>query len=147
VVLQDLEHLDAETFTNLAKLQEMDGLEDLCLDFSVNENFLGDSRIVDLIPDGRNLSLTNDNLDQYLEAQLRYRLCDRFNGQLRELLLGFYEVIPEALLSIFDFQELELLLCGMPNINIDDWIKNTDYGGEFGRTGMVSKLLVYCLVK
>ena len=32
-------------------------------------------------------------------------------------------------MSVFDFQELELLLHGLPNIDMDDWVKNTDYTG------------------
>jgi hypothetical protein len=32
----------------------------------------------------------------------------------------------QALLSVFDFQELELLLCGLPEIDIEDWKKNTE---------------------
>lgn len=137
VVLADMEYLDAETLQNLGKLQEMDPsvLGDLCLDFTVTENFLGQSHTVELVPGGANLTLGPENLDKYLEANLRFRLCDRVKTQLRELLLGFYECMPEALLSIFDFQQLELLLCGMPNLDIEDWIRNTGYGGEFARLG------------
>lgn len=43
--------------------------------------------------------------------------------------LGFYDIVPEPLLSVFDFQELELLLHGLPNIDMDDWVKNTEYTG------------------
>lgn len=137
VVLADLEYLDAETLQNLGKLQDMDPivLGDLCLDFTVTENFLGQSETVELVPDGANKTLAGDNLDAYLEANLRYRLCNRVKVQLRELLLGFYECVPEALLTIFDFQQLELLLCGMPNLDIKDWMAQTEYGGEFSRQG------------
>jgi E3 ubiquitin-protein ligase NEDD4 len=137
VVLADLEYLDAETLQNLGKLQDMDPsvLEDLCLDFTVTENFLGQSSTVELVPDGANKTLGADNLDAYLEANLKFRLCDRVKVQLRELLLGFYECVPEALLTIFDFQQLELLLCGMPNLDIKDWMAQTEYGGEFSRQG------------
>ena len=34
-------------------------------------------------------------------------------------------------MSIFDFQELELLMCGMPNIDVDDWCAHTQYKGEY----------------
>jgi hypothetical protein len=39
-------------------------------------------------------------------------------------------VVPETLLSILDFQELELLLHGLPNIDMDDWVNNTICTGE-----------------
>ena len=47
------------------------------------------------------------------------------------MLLGFFDVIPEPLLTIFDFQELELLMCGLPEIDMDDWMEHTEYSGEF----------------
>jgi hypothetical protein len=31
----------------------------------------------------------------------------------------------------FDFQELELLLCGLPVIDVADWKNNTLYIGKF----------------
>ncbi len=43
--------------------------------------------------------------------------------------LSLFQVIPEALLSIFDFQELELFMCGLPTIDIEDWKRNTEYKG------------------
>ena len=53
---------------------------------------------------------------------------------------GFYGVVPEPLLSVFDFQELELLMHGLPNIDMKDWKAHTDYTGEF--TGQPSHKVV-----
>jgi len=140
VVMKDLEYLDREIYNNLVRLITMAespdfDLEDLVLDFTVNETFLGKNQIIELVSGGGDITLTDDNLAEYLEAQVKYRLLKRFSDQLREMLNGFYEIIPEALLSIFDFQELELLLCGLPNIDMEDWMKHTEYGGEFARGG------------
>lgn len=35
--------------------------------------------------------------------------------------------MPAELISIFNEQELELLISGLPDIDIDDWKNNTDY--------------------
>lgn len=43
------------------------------------------------------------------------------------LVVGFYEIIPKRLISIFNEQELELLISGLPNIDVDDLKTNTDY--------------------
>jgi len=64
---------------------------------------------------------------------------DRVKPQLTELLLGFYDVIPESLLTIFDFHQLELLMCGLPEIDIEDWKSNTIYSGKFHQTGEKAK--------
>lgn len=47
--------------------------------------------------------------------------------QLQAFLEGFYEIIPKSLISIFNEQELELLISGLPNIDIDDLRQNTEY--------------------
>lgn len=59
-------------------------------------------------------------------------ICDIVNRNLNRIdfLLGFYDIVPEALLSIFDFQELELVLHGLPKIDMDDWMANTEYTGK-----------------
>lgn len=47
--------------------------------------------------------------------------------QLAAFLEGFYEIIPKRLISIFTEQELELLISGLPTIDIDDLKSNTEY--------------------
>ena len=109
VMFEDLELPDEDYYKSLKSLLELDNVEDMCLDFTFTENALGENRVVDLIEGGSDVALTDDNLPEYLEANLMYHLMDRVKPQLKELLLGFYDVIPEPLLTIFDFQELELV--------------------------------------
>ena len=54
--------------------------------------------------------------------------------QLRALLAGFYDVVPLSLASVLSAKELELLLCGLPTINVDDWRGNAQYRGEYTRS-------------
>ena len=67
----------------------------------------------------------------YLKALLNYRLLGQYKEPLKEFLRGFYEIIPEPIISIFTSQELELVLHGIPNINLVDWRSQTEYTGEF----------------
>jgi len=46
---------------------------------------------------------------------------------LNAFLEGFYDIIPKRLISIFNEQELELLISGLPNIDIEDLRTNTEY--------------------
>jgi E3 ubiquitin-protein ligase HUWE1 len=41
--------------------------------------------------------------------------------------LGFHDIIPEDLIAIFTEQELELLISGLPDIDVDDWKAHTEY--------------------
>ena len=47
--------------------------------------------------------------------------------QIKNFLEGFYEVISKELISIFNEQELELLISGLPTIDIDDLKANTEH--------------------
>jgi E3 ubiquitin-protein ligase HUWE1 len=40
---------------------------------------------------------------------------------------GFHDIVPAELISIFNEQELELLISGLPDIDVDDWKNNTEY--------------------
>ena len=42
---------------------------------------------------------------------------------------GLHELVPPELISIFDAQELELLISGLPNVDIDDLRAHTEYHG------------------
>jgi HECT-domain (ubiquitin-transferase) len=50
-----------------------------------------------------------------------------FVFRLNAFLEGFYDIIPMRLISIFNEQELELLISGLPNVDIDDLKANTEY--------------------
>ena len=44
---------------------------------------------------------------------------------------GVYKVVPQNLLSVFEPYELEMILYGVPYIDVKDWRENTDYKGQF----------------
>uniref|UniRef100_A0A4W3GRR0 HECT-type E3 ubiquitin transferase n=1 Tax=Callorhinchus milii TaxID=7868 RepID=A0A4W3GRR0_CALMI len=55
------------------------------------------------------------------------KMTGAIRKQLAAFLEGFYEIIPKRLISIFTEQELELLISGLPTIDIDDLKGNTEY--------------------
>jgi len=139
VTFGDLAMVDDEYYNNLKQLQTLatsgEDLSMLCLDFTTTQDIMGVKEEIDLIPNGAKIEVDNDNFPEYLEACLKYRMLDRVKPQLNELLLGFFDVIPEPLLTIFDFQELELLMCGLPDIDLEDWKEHTEYSGECDHVG------------
>jgi hypothetical protein len=139
IQFKDLESVDEEYYNNLRQLQQLadsgEDLEMLCLDFTINQEIMGTKSIVELVKGGGDIEVNNDNFLEYIEACLKYKLMDHVKMQLNELLLGFFDVIPEPLLTIFDFQELELLMCGLPEIDMPDWEEHTEYSGEYDETG------------
>ncbi len=81
--------------------------------------------------------------------------------QIESFLSGFYEIVPHKLISLFDEFELvsmpstrspwkpntiallqELLISGLPDIDVDDWQKNTEYSSGYDEESPVIKVLV-----
>jgi E3 ubiquitin-protein ligase NEDD4 len=70
---------------------------------------------------------------QYLTSHSRlvteWRIQKRVEEQFNAFIQGFHELIPSDLVNVFDERELELLIGGISEIDVDDWAKNTDYRG------------------
>ncbi|GLE09291.1 hypothetical protein PINS_up020900 [Pythium insidiosum] len=133
VGFHDLEYFDPPAYKNLVWLMENDGIDALELDFSVCEKFGGKTEIVDLIPNGRNIPVTDANKSQYLERRFRYMLFESVQDQLYAFLKGLYQVIPPDLFLMFDAEELDFVFCGADEIDVDDWERNTKYTSDLYR--------------
>lgn len=128
---KDLEFIDNQVASSFNDVRKCEDVSMLCLDFTASVKIFGENQIIELKPGGKDIEVTNENRDEYLRLLFRHIVLDRVNDQLNELLRGFYEVVPEGILSVFDYQELELIINGLPNINVDDWQANTRYRGEY----------------
>jgi len=141
VSFKDLELDDEGYYQSLKKLASMDDVSMMCLDFTATEERLGEHTEVELVEGGAMKEVTNDNIPEYLEANLKYRLLGRTKQQVTELLLGFFDVVPEPALTVFDPNELELMLCGLPEIDLDDWQANTIYSGLYESKGSTHQVV------
>eukprot|EP00918_Siedleckia_nematoides_P015819 GHVU01034184.1.p1 GENE.GHVU01034184.1~~GHVU01034184.1.p1 ORF type:complete len:613 (+),score=132.88 GHVU01034184.1:200-1840(+) len=153
----DAECLDPEFYKNLLSLLlhplEALGLE---LHFANEVDAFGKTKVVDLKPDGHNILVTDANKEEYVKLVCEHKITDGIQDQLQSFLEGFHELIPMRLLSIFDDKELELMLSGLPHIDLKDLRANTEYSnyspddqvirwfwevlGELGQTHLASFL-------
>lgn len=62
-----------------------------------------------------------------MQLACQMKMTSSIRAQIKSFLEGFYEIIPKKLISIFNEQEMELLISGMPTIDIDDLKQNTEY--------------------
>jgi Ser/Thr protein kinase RdoA (MazF antagonist) len=56
-----------------------------------------------------------------------WRMTRGVEEQTKAFLEGFNEVVPLEWLKYFDERELELMLCGMQEVDVDDWQRNSIY--------------------
>ncbi|GAB9474626.1 Hect e3 ubiquitin ligase [Globisporangium polare] len=127
ISFSDLEFLDEELYRNALWLRDNDHADALCLDFTIQRIDGNDEMITDeLKPGGKDIAVTDDNKDEYLNLLMKHKMFDSVKEQVSAVLEGLYDVIPRNLLAVFDYQELELLLCGVPQIDVDDWQDHSD---------------------
>jgi E3 ubiquitin-protein ligase HUWE1 len=126
----DMEAIDPDYYKNLKTILEYN-LGDLCLDltFSVEDHSFGRNQVVDLIPNGRNIPVTEENKAKYVSLVCQNRMTTAISSQIKAYLDGFYELVSKDLIQIFTPRELELLISGLPDIDVHDLKKNTDYNG------------------
>ncbi|GMF12384.1 unnamed protein product [Phytophthora lilii] len=132
--MDDVKYFDPEVYKSMTWMLENDGVEALDLDFSVMERVGDRTMVVDLIPNGRNIEVTDANKHEYLERKFEHLLLRSVADQLYVFLKGIYEVIPQQLLMLFDYEELDYLMCGSPEIDVDDWEKNTSVAESVARS-------------
>ncbi|GLE06293.1 hypothetical protein PINS_up015540 [Pythium insidiosum] len=133
--LSDLEFFDPETYRNLTWLLNNDGADALGLDFSVCEQVVmadgsTQTMVVDLIPNGRDVEVTDTNKALFVDRKFRYMVFESVSSQLYALLKGVYEVVPPEMLMLFDAEELDYVLSGSDEIDVDDWKRNSKWTAD-----------------
>ncbi|XP_049964657.1 E3 ubiquitin-protein ligase Nedd-4 isoform X4 [Schistocerca serialis cubense] len=128
--LKDMESVDSEYYNSLLWIKENDPSE-LELTFCVDEESFGHFSQRELKPDGANIPVTNENKDEYISLVIQWRFVSRVQEQMNAFLNGFEGLVPLPLVKIFDEHELELLMCGIQNIDVKDWKQNTLYKGDY----------------
>ncbi|EJD05942.1 HECT-domain-containing protein [Fomitiporia mediterranea MF3/22] len=129
VTLSDLESVDAELYRGLKWMLENDITDVLDETFSTTEERFGEIFTIDLCPNGSTIPVTEVNKGEYVDAVVNYRIAKRVKEQFDAFMAGINELVPQDLIMVFDERELELLIGGMSEIDVDDWNKFTDYRG------------------
>ncbi|KAL9903400.1 E3 ubiquitin-protein ligase Nedd4 isoform 2-T3 [Glossina fuscipes fuscipes] len=134
--LKDMESVDTEYYNSLMWIKENDPRQ-LELTFCVDEDIFGQKSQHELKPGGANIEVTNENKDEYIKLVIEWRFVARVKEQMTSFLDGFGSVIPLNLIKIFDEHELELLMCGIQNIDVKDWRENTLYKGDYHQNHII----------
>jgi E3 ubiquitin-protein ligase HUWE1 len=125
----DIEAVEPEYYNSLKQILGLsaEDLEGLDLTFSAESQTFGKQEVIDLIPGGRNVSVMEENKADYVRLVAHHRMTAAIRSQIEAFLDGFYELVPPELISIFSPTELELLICGLPDVDIDELYAFTEY--------------------
>ncbi|KAG7239834.1 hypothetical protein INR49_030546 [Caranx melampygus] len=128
LALKDLESIDPEFYNSLMWIKDND-IEECGLEmfFSVDKEILGEITTHELKPGGGDIQVTEENKEEYIRLVAEWRLSRGVEEQTQAFFEGFNEVLPQQYLQYFDAKELEVMLCGMQEIDLADWQRNTIY--------------------
>lgn len=125
----DIETQDPEYYKSLKWMLENDCTGILDYTMSAEYDEFGKQTIIDLIPDGRNIPVTEENKAEYVRLVTEVRMTKAIERQIEAFKEGFYGLIPFKDCKIFNEVELELLMSGLPDIDVADLKANVEYTG------------------
>lgn len=128
-----LKSMDPVLYRNLLYLRDYNGdVSDLGLDFTTVSNDLGETRIMELKPNGRNIPVTNENRLEYIQRLADLKLNLQLKKQCASFREGLNSVIPLSWLKLFNHKELQVIIGGdTQEIDLNDLRTHTVYSGDF----------------
>ena len=88
VSIKDMETLDLDYYKSLLWMLENDITEIITETFSVETDDFGVTEVVDLVENGRNIPVTEENKHEYVQLVVEYRLTGSVQTQLAKFLEG-----------------------------------------------------------
>ncbi|KAJ6966039.1 E3 ubiquitin-protein ligase UPL1 isoform X3 [Populus alba x Populus x berolinensis] len=144
VTYHDIEAVDPDYYKNLKWMLENDVsyVPDLTFSMDADEEkhiLYEKTQVTDyeLKPGGRNIRVTEETKHEYVDLVADHILTNAIRPQITSFLDGFNELVPRELISIFNDKELELLISGLPEIDLDDLKANTEYTGYTSASSVI----------
>ena len=139
IKFEDLKNIDTYLYSSLLSLKQMtsEELDSMEIYYTYQyENSEGKLIIDELIPDGENIKVSN--IDDYIEKRINY-IVKKSKNLVKYIQDGLFKYIPKYILKSVNAYELELLICGRPFIDVNEWKQNSIYKGKFSKSSTCVK--------
>ncbi|VDI24269.1 Hypothetical predicted protein, partial [Mytilus galloprovincialis] len=103
--------------------------DDFGLTFQVSQSEFGSVKTVELKPGGADISVTKANREEYVQLYVDWVLNRSIYPQFQAFYHGFHSVCASNALIMLRPQEVEMLVCGNPNLDMKELKKVTVYDG------------------
>jgi ubiquitin-protein ligase E3 A len=129
VTLDDLATLQPATARGLRQLLEYDGDVEQAFGFTfqLSHEVFGEIQTIDLVENGGEKPVTNDNRAEYVALYVDWILNKSIESQFSAFARGFRKVCSGPAFDLFIAEELELLLCGNPTLDFEALQRGTRY--------------------
>ncbi|KAH0790301.1 ubiquitin-protein ligase 1 [Histomonas meleagridis] len=138
VSLRDLEDVDETLHRSLKWMLDND-VTPLEMQFTTDYDEYGVHSTIDLKPNGSEIMVTNENKEEFVNLMVEHRLKKQISCQIKAFCDGFYALIPLEEIRRFSPNELDLLICGVPEIDVEDLKQNCEYAYPYSADHPVIK--------
>ncbi|CAB1338067.1 unnamed protein product [Coregonus sp. 'balchen'] len=131
LTLDDLQQVMPDLAHGLAELLSYEGNveEDFCTTFQVSQEELGVMKSYNLKPGGDKIPVTNQNRKEYVQLYIDFLLNKSIYRQFAAFYYGFHSVCASDALMLLRPEEVEILVCGSPNLDMNTLQKAAQYEG------------------
>jgi len=123
---EDLQALDAYFVKYIDRTQNLLKTGNLADFEAIFSTKLSDGSEIDLIENGKNIKVTNENGQEYINLLIKTRLNEGL-VQIKLIMNGVFEIVPANLLKLYSWRELEDKVCGKPTFSVETLKKITRY--------------------
>ncbi|KTF88517.1 hypothetical protein cypCar_00038930 [Cyprinus carpio] len=132
--LEDLKELMPDVGRSLQQLldyTEDDFEETFCLNFTITEEIFGTTEVLELVPNGTDISVNKSNRQEFVNAYVDYIFNTSVAPQFSAFYAGFHKVCGGKVLELFQPSELQAMVIGNTNYDWKELEKSTEYKGEY----------------
>nr|XP_034994050.1 probable E3 ubiquitin-protein ligase HECTD2 isoform X1 [Zootoca vivipara] len=131
VTIDDLCRVMPELAHGLNELLSYEGNveEDFYSTFQVFQEEFGVIKCYNLKPDGDKIPVTNQNRKEYVQLYVDFLLNKSIYKQFAAFYYGFHSVCASYALMLLRPEEVEILVCGSPELDMHSLQKHTQYDG------------------
>ncbi|XP_077073484.1 putative E3 ubiquitin-protein ligase HERC4 isoform X1 [Siphateles boraxobius] len=132
--LEDLKELMPDVGRSLQQLLDYteDDLEETyCLNFTITEENFGATEVLELIPNGTDVSVNKSNRQEFVKAYVNYIFNTSVAPQFSAFHAGFHKVCGGKVLELFQPSELQAMVIGNTNYDWKELEKSTEYKNEY----------------
>ena len=95
--------------------------------FTVETDVYGETIVHELIPDGGEIYVNQENKAEYVYLFIDYIFNHQCEEQFKSFKRGFFKVVTEDIISLFKPEELELLICGSKTLDFKELQNSCQY--------------------
>ena len=88
---------------------------------------------LELIPGGSNIFLNDNNKATFINKVIYVEAIRPYEDQIKYVQKGLYSLIGKEVQGIFSVEELNFLLSGQDDFDLNDWKENTIYKGTYNQ--------------